>query len=155
MSGKKLKIMRHKLLNTSRACFLVEVAERVYGVDPLDVTRARTNVNARAAISVVLISEEERYESVAAFFKKDHSSILYIVRKHPDLMKYDKEYRANYQKFLIEIGKPVNKIEYTINDIKGRIQKFNAQLLELNYTGEMILEFWEEVITEGRKKHSA
>jgi hypothetical protein len=60
-----------------------------------------------------------------------------------------------YEKFLLETAKPVNKIEYTISDIKGRIQKFNNQLLELNYTPEMILDFWEEVTTQARQKHSA
>ena len=138
--------MRHKLIDTVRACFLTEIAERVYGVDPLDTTRARTNVNARAAISIVLLGEEERYEAIGAFLKKDCTSIMHVVKKHPDLMQYDKEYRANYQKFLLEIGKPVNKVEYILSDIKGQIIGATKELKSLNYSSEEIQSFWKEIL---------
>jgi len=138
--------MRHKLIDADRACFLTEIAEKVYGVDPLDTTRARTNVNARAAISIVLIGEEERYEAIGAFFKKDCTSIMHVVKKHPDLMQYDKEYRANYQRFLLEIGKPVNKVEYILSDIKGQIIGATKELKTLNYTTEEIQGFWKEIL---------
>lgn len=138
--------MRHKIINTSRACFLAEIAERVYGVDPLDKTRSRNHVNARTAISMVLINENERLEAIADFFKKDRCSVIHIVSKHPDLMQYDREYHATYQTFLIEIGKPVNKVDYILSDIKGQIAGATKQLKALKYTPEEIQSFWKEIL---------
>jgi hypothetical protein len=138
--------MRHKLIDTSRACFLTEIAERVYGVDPLDSSRTRTNVNARAAISTILISEEERYESVAAFFNKNYASIHHIVKKHPELMEYDRQYRDKFNLFLVEINKPINKEDYAINEIRGQVFGINNKLAGMNYDEERIKGFWKEVI---------
>jgi len=138
--------MRHKLFDVSRACFLVEIAERVYGVDPMDTTRNRNNVNARTAISVTLINEEERYESVAAFFDKNHSSIHHAVKKHPELMEYDRDYREHFNLFLMEIKKPVNNKEYTLNEVRGQVIGINKKLKALKYNPDQIRDFWEEVI---------
>jgi len=138
--------MRFKLNDNSRACFLVEIAERVYGVDPMDTSRTRVNVNARAAISVTLINEEERYESVGDFFTKHYASIYHLVRKHPELMKYDREYREKFNLFLIEIDKPINKEDYVLNEIRGQVIGINKKLQNLDYDPDQIKSFWEDVI---------
>jgi hypothetical protein len=140
--------MRHKLFDTSRACFLVEIAERVYGVDPMDTTRNQNNVNARTAISVILIKEEERYESIGEFFDKNHSSIHHAVKKHPQLMEYDRNYREHFNQFVAEIKKPINNEEYTINEIRGQVIGINNKLQSLKYNPDQIRNFWEEVLPE-------
>lgn len=144
-----------KLKDNNRAFFLVEVAEKVFGADPLNTIRAREEVFARRAISMQLLKEGETFTAIATFFQKDHASIWHIKKHHADWLQYDKGYRLQYEKFITEIAMPTNKLDYTISDIKARVKKFNAQLLELNYTPEMILNFWEEVTTQARQKHSA
>lgn len=138
--------MKHKLNDPSQACFLAEIAEKVYGVDPLDTTRTRTNVNARTAISVKMIAAGETYQAIAQFFKKDHTSILYGVKKHPDSMRYDKQYREQYEGFLKESRKPVNKEEYTLAEIKGQVVNINKKLKNLSYKPDEIAEFWKEIL---------
>jgi len=147
--------MKHKLNNPSQACFMTEMAEKIYGVDPLDTTRARTNVYARSAISVVMVEAGENYYSIAEFFKKDHSSIMYGVKKHPENMKFDRSYRQQFEDFLKEIKRPANQEEYTLAEIKGQVVGINKKLAGLNYDVERISEFWNEVILESREKQSA
>jgi len=157
MSGKKHNKMRttQKLKNPTRACFLVEMAEKVYGVDPLDRTGTRDNSRARAAVAIQLVQESETYHRIGFFFSKNHCTIAYYIKQHPTLMKFDKEYKTLYQDFLIEIGKPINRLEVTLQEIREQVNSFNKQLANLDYTSKEIQEFWNEVIKESRTKKTA
>lgn len=147
--------MRHQLNDNEKACFLVEMAEKVYKVDPLDKSRNRMNVYARSAITVQLVADKETYEAIGGFFDKDHASVYYAIKKHPDWLKYDRNYREYYNNFLLEIGKPGNQEEYILDEIKGQIVGINKKLSKLNYDVERIYEFWEEIVLDVRKKYSA
>lgn len=144
-----------KLKNPTRACFLVEMAEKVYGVDPLDRAGTRDNSWARAAVAIQLVQEAETYHKIGFFFSKNHSSIYYYIKQHPSLMKFDKEYKTLYHDFLTEIGKPANQMEVTLQEIKAQVIKFNKQLANLDYNSDQIFDFWTEVIEEARTKKIA
>jgi hypothetical protein len=138
--------MRYNLRNKSQACYLAEIAEKVYGVDPLDTARTRTMVYARSAISLQLIAEGETYEAIGSFFNKDHSSVYYAIKKHPDWMKYDRDYREHYNKFLIEMGKPINQEEYTLEEIRGQVKRLSNKLQEFDYDANQIKNFWMKTV---------
>jgi hypothetical protein len=147
--------MRHQLNDNEKACFLVEISEKVYKVDPLSKARFRMMVYARSAITIQLVADGETYEAIGAFFDKDHASVYYAIKKHPDWLKFDRDYREHYNNFLLEIGKPGNQEKYILEEIKAQIIQINIKLSKLNYDSERISEFWEEIVLDVRKKHSA
>ncbi len=138
--------MKHKLIDPSRACFLTEVAEKVYGVDPLDTSRTRAAVFARTAISTQMIESGENDNSIAYFFKKDRGSIYHVLKNHPNWMEYDKQYNALYTEFLKEIGMPINKKEFVLEEIRGQVKGINKTLESMEYNTDEIMNFWNEIL---------
>jgi len=82
--------MKNILINPSLACFFTETAEKIYGVDPFDTKRARTNVNARIAVSVKMFEAGETHEAIAEFINKDRTTVYHSIRKHATDMKYNR-----------------------------------------------------------------
>jgi hypothetical protein len=144
----------YQLNNLTQANHLLEIAKRVYNVDPMNGKRERFNVFARAAISVQLLSTGEKYHYIGAFLKKDHTSIIHIVKNHPDRLQYDKEYKELYFKFLAEIGKPIHQEQLTLNEIKYQVSGLTDDLLKLNWSYDDVIKFWFQTINECKTQQS-
>lgn len=142
--------MKNNLQNPTFANYLLEMAKKVYGIDPMVSNRQRAAILARTAISVQLLESKETYYKIGAFFKKDHSTIIHIVKQHSDRLKYDKEYKELYHNFLLEIGKPINKHEHTFEEIRFQVKKLTNDLLALNFTIDEVITFWQETINQNK-----
>lgn len=146
--------MTKQLKNLTKANHFLAISQKVYNVDPLNGKQSRINVFARAAISVQLLGNGEVYHQIGAFLNKDHATIVYLVKKHQDRLKYDKEYRELYFRFLSEIRDPMHQENLTLNEIKYQVSKLTDELLKLNFSYDDVIKFWFQTINECKTQQS-
>jgi IS30 family transposase len=146
--------MIKELKNLTQAYHLIAIAKQVYNADPMIKTGNRMNVFARTAISVQLLANGEKNQYIGDFLNKDHSTIIHIVKQHPDRLKYDQEYKELYFKFLAEIGKSANHEQLTRNEVKFQVSRLTKELLKLNFSFDEITTFWQNTINECKTQQS-
>jgi len=141
-----------KLINQERAELLLYIASKVYGVNPLNKKNERPNVWCRTAISVVLRKEGNTLESIGQFLNKDHTTILYGVKKHQDNLTYDKEYKVFFKSFEKAYKNPEYSSPHIFKNIKNRIAEIISTLKELGYDEQSINDFFVECAEENKLK---
>jgi len=140
--------MANKVFNKIRAEYLLEIAKKIYEIDPLAKERYQMAVFARTAISIQLLQDAESYSHIENFLGKSKETIIHGVRKHLDSMKYDKVYQSLYNKFVLEICAPANLKQLRFRETKDQVNRINITLIEMSFTHTEIIDFWNECITE-------
>lgn len=77
---------------------------KVFGMNKqflLSKVRKTKYCNARSVISNILRNEKNyTLVSISKLLNRDHSTIIWAIRRHDDLMQYDLVYKENYTMFL-------------------------------------------------------
>ena len=130
--------------------FLLEVATDVFNVDALNNKRDTMHTFARIAIANELRFKFTLTE-IGKFLNKDHASVSHYFKKHADLLQYDKTYLSYYFKFKTEVEKPVNQQNFVLSKLKNEIAKINTELINMNYTPDQIILFWNDCVLDKSK----
>jgi len=82
---------------------IIKIATEVYGSSPLINGRVRMSVYARSAIYWLLRNDGKSLDSIGKFFGKDHATVMHGLRKHNDLIQFDKEYKNLFDTFYSKV----------------------------------------------------
>lgn len=109
ITRKRVLGARNPKKSIARANRLVEVIERITGINIVDNrTRKREVVNARAIACEILYDEFMNYQDVALFLKfRDHTCVMYHRQKMLFLIE-NPHFNRSFYKLMLEI-----KIEYS------------------------------------------
>lgn len=132
---------------------ILQIAQHVYGANPLSACKETQVVWARAAISVELRKLDTSYCHIGKIFNRNHATVIYAVKKHPDNMIYDKEYRELFNTFEgLVIKANISKKIYQ-DYIKERVMYLNSEMLGMGYDFDFIENFWKECVDHARLKN--
>lgn len=144
--------MERQLLNQDRADYVLYNASKVYNTNPLLKTKKRYAVWCRIAISRILRNEGNTLNSIGAFIKKDHPTVLHYLKSHDDFLKYDKEYKMLFTKFEIVLGNQNNSQDFLLNIISERVHYSIETLQALSYDWDFIENYIKECINTSKTK---
>jgi len=141
-----------RLLNQGRAELILYNASKVYGVNPIQKGNERLNVWCRTAVSVFLKKEGNTFKAIGDFLYKNHATIMHGVKRHPDDLLFDKEYKMLFDEFKKTMRNPEASSPYILKNIKSRITEIVLTLKALGYDETKIDAFFEERIQETKLK---
>ncbi len=76
---------------------LITEANKIFKGDILKGNGKRVNVDGRVAVSNYMrINLKMKFHRIGEILNKDHSLIVYYVKSHNDLYKYNSDYKVKY-----------------------------------------------------------
>ncbi len=122
------------MTNTQR--IVKEIVEDYYKIDITTNTRKRAYIEARA-IYYKLLRDYTKYSlhAIGATMEKDHSTVLYFIRKAKDWLLYDKDFENDYK---------------TLNNRLVKVKELNPDGFK---TAETLEGFWESEYSKLDEQH--
>jgi len=117
-----------RLLNPEKVDFLIKTASEIFMANPLKSERTRHNVWCRTALYLILNDDGNSYKSIGNYFGKDRGTVVYCIKRHPDLLKYDKEYEMYFNEFILSIRETMDYVHIVESLMDQQINNLDAIL---------------------------
>ena len=139
---------------------LVKIIKKHYKANPMEDTRLRKVVEARAiGYKVMQKTHNMSKSNIARLFKKDHATVIYGLKSFDYMYKTEPFFKFSYNTILAEYQETIGELEGNFESLhienimlKKKIEEYRCKLVDANKFGSAFSGLPQHKVDEVKKK---